>query len=159
MVRVRVLGAILLASVVLTGPRLEARAEPAMFSFGEMIQLQAVAFGRPDQKLGAIDSVLFSNLEFSAFTVFETLRAANNAAVMLHGEPLFCAPKGVFHFENQGEIAKLAAYLADELTSLTERLDGDPGRYDDKPASEVLLLGLRAAFPCDLGAETVSAMR
>jgi hypothetical protein len=130
-----------------------------MFSFGEMVRLQAEAFGRPGRKLGAVDSVLFSNLEFYAVTVFETLHAANNAAVMLHDEPLFCAPTGAFRFEHEGDIAKLAALLGQELISLTETLGGDPARYDDRPASEVLLLGLRAAFPCDLAVERLSAMR
>ena len=159
MVRTRALGTFLLVGLLLASPRVGACGEPAMFSFGDMVRLQAKAFGRPDQKLGAVDSVLFSNLEFYVVTVFETLHAANNAAVMLHEEPLFCAPEGVFRFEQEGEIAALAGFLGEELVDLTEKLGGDPARYDDRPASEVLLLGLRAAFPCDLTPARLSAMR
>jgi hypothetical protein len=35
-----------------------------------------------------------------------------------------------------------------ELLALTEEIGGPVDRYDEKPASAVLLLGLRAAFPC-----------
>jgi hypothetical protein len=159
MLRCRSLGAFLLAAAVWTAPAAGCRAENAMFTFGEMVALHAQSLGRPDAKPGAVDAVLLKNLEFYAFTVFETLHAANNAAIMLENEPLFCAPQGAFEFEREGEIAQMSAYLAQELIALTKTLGGDPSRYDDKPASEALLLGLRIAFPCEFGPETLSAMR
>lgn len=159
MLRCRSLGAILLAALLWAGPAGGSRAETAMFTFGEMVALQAESLGRPDAKAGAVDAVLLKNLEFYAFTVFEALHAANNAAIMLENEPLFCAPEGAFAFEREGEIAQMSAYLAQELIALTKTLGGDPGRYDDKPASEGLLLGLRIAFPCEFGPKTLSAMR
>lgn len=129
-----------------------------MFTFGEMVDLQAATL-RADAEPDAMDEILFKNLEFYAFTVFETLHAVNNAAVMRDEAPLFCAPTGVFTFEQDGEISRLAAFLAQELMHATDALGADPSRYDDKPASEALLLGLRTAFPCDAGEHTLSAMR
>src|ERR687891_653508 len=72
-----------------------------------------------------------------------------HADELINKAPLFCAPETTFHFDQDGDIARLADYVTEELFGLTEEIGGSLDRYDDKPASLVLLLGLRAAFPCD----------
>ena len=67
---------------------------------------------------------------------------------MIHAAPLFCAPEATFKFRGEDSIINLANYVTAELFALTEQVGGPLNRYDDKPASAVLLLGLRAAFPC-----------
>ncbi len=52
--------------------------------------------------------ILYQNFEFYAYTVFESLQAANDAALLIHREPLFCAPEATFHFRKDGDIARLA---------------------------------------------------
>ncbi len=91
--------------------------------------------------------ILYQNFELYAYAVFESLQVANQAATMIK-EPLFCAPEATFRFRKEGDIARLADYVTSELFALTEAIEGALGRYDDRPASQVLLLGLRAAFPC-----------
>jgi hypothetical protein len=92
--------------------------------------------------------VLYQNYEFYAYTAFEALQVANSAAELINHAPLFCAPKTTFHFDRDGDITRLADYVTDRLLGLPEQVGGAPDRYDDQPASLVLLLGLRAAFPC-----------
>ena len=106
-----------------------ARAADVLFTFGEML-------------------LLYQNFEFYAYTVFEALQVANDAARLIGREPLFCEPAAIFHFRKDGDIARLADYVTGELFALTRQIGGPVDRYDDKPASAVLLLGLRAAFPC-----------
>ena len=95
-------------------------------------------------------------MEFYSFTVFESLVAANNATQSLHGKPLFCAPVGTFGFREDADIAALQAALVDELLNLIKAAGADPDHYDDRPASEVLLMALRAAYPCG---DQITAMR
>lgn len=121
-------------------------ADNALFSFGEMRQLQRLpAAERP---LSAREASLYQNMEFYTFTVLETLLAANNAALALQRMPLFCAPEGTFRFRNDGDIALLADRLTAEILELTGAIGADDDHYDDRPASEALLMALRAAFPC-----------
>jgi hypothetical protein len=91
--------------------------------------------------------VLYQNFELYAYTVFETLEVANQAAASIN-QPLFCAPEATFHFRKDSDIARLVDYVTSELFALTEEIKGPLDRYKDRPASQVLLLGLRAAFPC-----------
>jgi hypothetical protein len=121
-------------------------ADSALFSFGEMRQLQQLpADGRP---LSTQEAILHQNMQFYAFTVFETLLAANNAAYALQRTPLFCAPEGTFRFKEDGDIARLTHRLTAEILETTGAVGADDDHYDDRPASEALLLALRAAFPC-----------
>jgi hypothetical protein len=73
--------------------------------------------------------------------------------------PLFCAPKTTFRFDHDGDIARLADYVTDRLSLLTEETGLSLDNYGDEPASLVLLLGLRAAFPCDPDAHAKLAQR
>lgn len=145
-----------LALGTVAGP---ARADTAMFSFGEMVRLQALPLEAAARRLGDDEIVLYRNMEFYVVTVFETLIAANNAAATLHDEPLFCAPASAFRFLEEGDITGLAVYVVEELLGLTEKIGGSPERYDERPASEVLLLALRAAFPCSASPATLAATR
>jgi hypothetical protein len=123
------------------------RAE-VLFTFGEMQRLQALPLESADRRLSEEEVILYQNFEFYAYTVFEALEAANSAALLISAKPLFCAPKATFQFRAEGDIARLAEHLTGELFALTKEVGGSLDRYDDKPASAVLLLGLRAAFPC-----------
>lgn len=119
-----------------------ARAADVLFTFGEMTRLQSLPLEAAKRTLSEEEAVLYQNFEFYAYTVFESLQIANDAAILINHEPLFCAPPGVFRFRQEGDIARLAGEVTAELTG------GSLERYDDEPASAVLLLGLRAAFPC-----------
>jgi hypothetical protein len=136
-----------------------ARADTAMFTFGEMLRLQALPLAATDHRLSDEELILYRNMEFYTVTVFETLIAANNAAITLHGEPLFCAPARAFRFLEKGDITGLAVYVIEELLALTETIGSSPERYDERPASEVLLLAVRAAFPCGSSPATLAAVR
>ncbi len=125
------------------------RAGEVLFTFGEMMQLKNLPLQSAERVLSEEEIVLYQNFEFYAYTVFETLQVANQASRLLDQEPLFCAPDAVFHFRKDGDITRLADYVTNELLALTETLGGDLDRYNDRPASAVLLLGLRAAFPCE----------
>ena len=128
-----------------------ARAADVLFTFGEMLRLQGLPLESVKRTVSEEEAILYRNFEFYAYTVFETLQVANDAAALTNGEPLFCAPEAVFKFRKDGDIARLADYVTAELFALTEEIGGPVDRYDDKPASAVLLLGLRAAFPCSDG--------
>jgi hypothetical protein len=136
-----------------------ARADTAMFTFGEMVRLQALPLEAATRRLSGDEILLYRNMEFYVVTVFESLIAANNATTTLHDEPLFCAPASAFRFHEEGDIAGLAAYVVEELLGLTETIGGSPERYHERPASEVLLLALRAAFPCTGSPATLTAAR
>ena len=125
-----------------------ARAADVLFTFGEMLRLQALPLESVKRTVSKEEAILYQNFEFYAYTVFETLQVANDAATLLKREPLYCAPEATFHFQEEGDIARLADYVTAELLALTEEIGGPPDRYHDEPASAVLLLGLRAAFPC-----------
>lgn len=131
-------------------------AEP-LFSFGELRQLQTLPEQAKTRTLDGEEFLLYQNMEFYAFTAFESLLAANNAAMALGGPPLFCAPEGTFGFRDGADIAALLADLTDRLLALIVEVGADPEHYDRRPASEALLFALRAAFPCDEGIETASA--
>jgi hypothetical protein len=124
-----------------------ARAADVLFTFGEMLRLQGLPLESVKRTVSEEEAILYQNFEFYAYTVFETLQVANDAATLIN-EPLFCAPEAAFNFRQVGDIARLADYVIAELLALTEEIGGPADRYDDKPASAVLLLGLRAAFPC-----------
>jgi hypothetical protein len=125
-----------------------ARADEVLFTFGEMQRLEGLPLESSKRTLSEEEVTLYQNFEFYAYSVFEALQVANNAALLANHEPLFCAPEATFHFREQGDIARLADYVIAELFALTEEIGGSLDRYDEKPASAVLLLGLRAAFPC-----------
>jgi hypothetical protein len=125
-----------------------ARADEVLFTFGEMQRLKGLPVESAKRTLSEEEVTLYQNFEFYAYSVFEALQVANNAALSVNHEPLFCAPEAAFHFREQGDIARLADYVLSELFALTEEIGDSLDRYADKPASAVLLLGLRAAFPC-----------
>lgn len=136
-----------------------AKADPALFTFGEMVRLQALPERALESPLSEEEIILYQNMEFYTFTVFESLMAANIAVTTLHGEPLFCAPAGTFRFLEEGDIAALSLHVIDQLLDLTKKIGGPADRYDDRPASDVLLMGLRAAFPCGSPFETAGVIR
>lgn len=123
------------------------RAE-VLFTFGEMQRLQALPLELARRAVSEEEVILYQNFEFYAYTAFEALQVANQASLLINQAPLFCAPDATFRFEEEGDIVRLADYLTAELFALTEEVGGMLDRYDDRPASAVLLLGLRAAFPC-----------
>lgn len=140
--RLATLSAIALSFVLFIAP---SRADQVLFTFGEMARLQMLPLESAERALSEEEALLYQNFELYAYTVFESLQVANDTAVLISQAPLFCAPSGVFHFRNGGDIAR----LADQVTAeLIEAIGGSLDRYDDQPASAVLLLGLRAAFPC-----------
>ena len=124
-----------------------AHADDVLFTFAEMQHLQGLPLELTKRTLSEEEVILYQNFELYAYTVFETLQVANQAATSIN-QPLFCAPEAAFHFRKDGDIARLADYVTSELFALTEEINGALDRYNDKPASAVLLLGLRAAFPC-----------
>jgi hypothetical protein len=140
------LGAAALSFVMFVAP---SWAENVLFTYGEMTRLQALPLESAERALSDEEIALYQNFELYAYTVFESLQVANDAAVLTDHEPLFCAPPTVFHFKKEDDIARLADRVTTELIALTKEIGGSLERYDDKPASAVLLLGLRAAFPCD----------
>jgi len=125
-----------------------ARAADVLFTFGEMLRLQELPLESAKRALSEEEAILYENFEFYAYTVFESLQMANDAARLIDRRPLFCAPEATFHFRKEGDIVRLADYVTSQLFALTEEIGGALDRYDEKPASAVLLLGLRAAFPC-----------
>ena len=100
------------------------------------------------RKLSDEDLALYQNFELYAYTVFESLEIANDAAVRMSQEPLFCAPAAIFRFRREGDIARLAERVTGELRARAGEIGDSLEHYADQPASAVLLLGLRAAFPC-----------
>jgi hypothetical protein len=138
--------AIVLSFTLFVAP---SRADDVLFTFGEMMRLQTLPLESAERALSDEEVILYQNFELYAYTVFEALQVANDAAVLIDHEPLFCAPSAVFHFRKEGDIARLADHVTGELIALTKEVGGALDRYDDRPASAVLLLGLRAAFPCD----------
>ncbi|HSA80401.1 MAG TPA: hypothetical protein VLE23_06230 [Geminicoccaceae bacterium] len=125
-----------------------ARAADVLFTFGEMLRLQGLPQESAKRTMSEEEAILYQSFEFYAYTVFETLQMANDAAALINRESLFCAPEAAFHFRKEGDLARLADYLTAEVLALTEKLGGPVERCDQEPASAVLLLGLRAAAPC-----------
>ena len=142
--RPRLLAAIAFGALIAVAP---ARADQVLITFGEMQHLQGLPIESATRTLSDEEVILYQNFELYAYTVFETLEVANQAASLIK-QPLFCAPEAAFHFRKEGDIARLADYVTAELLALTEELGGPVERYAEEPASAVLLLGLRAAFPC-----------
>jgi hypothetical protein len=142
--RLRLLPAIAFGVLVGVAP---ARADEVLFTFGEMQHLQSLPLESTKRTLTEEEVILYQNFELYAYAVFETLEVANQAAASIQ-QPLFCAPEAIFHFRKDGDIARLVDYVTSELFALTEEINGPLDRYNDRPASQVLLLGLRAAFPC-----------
>ena len=124
-----------------------AQAGDVLFTFAEMAHLQGLPLESTKRTLTEEEVVLYQNFELYAYTVFESLEVANQAASAIK-QPLFCAPEATFHFRKDGDIARLVDYVTSELFTLTREIGGPLDRYNDRPASAVLLLGLRAAFPC-----------
>jgi hypothetical protein len=142
--RLAPLSAVVLSCVLFAAP---ARAD-VLFTFGEMSRLQSLPPESARRTLSAEEVALYQNFELYAYAVFEALQVANDVAVGISHAPLFCAPSGIFRFRREGDIARLADRVTTELIALTEEIGGSLERYADQPASAVLLLGLRAAFPC-----------
>ena len=143
--RLAPLGAIALSFVLFAAP---GRAD-VLFTFGEMTRLQTLPLESTERRLSDQEVALYQNFELYAYTVFESLQIANDVTVRTSQEPLFCAPDAVFRFRREGDIARLAERVTAELRALTREIGDSLERYADQPASAVLLLGLRAAFPCD----------
>ncbi len=144
--RLSPLVATVFAGLLLATP---ARGTEVLFTFGEMLHLRELPLASAKRALSDEEVILYQNFEFYAYTVFESLQQANQAALLIHHEPLFCAPVATFHFRKDGDIARLADHVTSELFALTKEVGGSLDRYDERPASAVLLLGLRAAFPCE----------
>jgi hypothetical protein len=143
------IAAVLLPLLLLIVPLGRLHADEVLLTFGDMLRLRELPLESAKRALTEEELVLYQNYEFYAYTAFEALQVANRAALLIHEAPLFCAPETTFHFDHDGDIARLADYVTDQLSGLTEQAGESLVRYDDKPASLVLLLGLRAAFPCD----------
>jgi hypothetical protein len=138
--------AAILLPLLLIVPIHRLHADEVLLTFGDMLRLRELPLQAAKRPLTEEERVLYQNYEFYAYTAFEALQVANSAAALINQAPLFCAPKDAFHFDQDGDIARLADRLTAQLTAeVGEPLD----RYDGRPASLVLLLGLRAAFPCD----------
>jgi hypothetical protein len=152
-------GAILLPLLLLIVPVHRLHADEVLLTFGDMLRLRELPLESAKRPLTEEELVLYQNYEFYAYTTFEALQVANSAAELINKAPLFCAPETAFHFDQDGDIARLADYVTEELFGLTEEVGESLDRYDDKPASLVLLLGLRAAFPCDPDDHTKLAQR
>lgn len=143
------IGAALLPLLLLIVPLGRLHADDVLLTFGDMLRLRELPLESAKRVLSDEELVLYQNYEFYAYTAFEALQVANSAAGLINHAPLFCAPETTFHFDQDGDIARLADHVMDQLSGLSEEVGGSLERYDDKPASLVLLLGLRAAFPCD----------
>jgi hypothetical protein len=126
-----------------------ARADEVLLTFSDVLRLRELPLESAKRALTDEEIVLYQNYAFYAYTALEALQVANSAAELINGQPLFCAPETTFHFRKDGDIARLADHVIDELLGLTEEIGGPLDRYHGKPASLVLLLGLRAAFPCE----------
>jgi hypothetical protein len=142
------IGAVLLP-LLLIAPLGRLHADEVLLTFGDMLRLRELPLESAKRELTEEELVLYQNYEFYAYTAFEALQVANSAA----------EPDSTFHFDQDGDIARLADHVTDQLFGLTQEIGESLDRYDDKPASLVLLLGLRAAFPCDPDDRTKVAQR
>jgi hypothetical protein len=124
-----------------------ASADDVLFTFGQMEQLQSLPLESAKRTLTDEEVILYQNFELYAYAVFESLEVANEAAASIN-QPLFCAPEATFQFRKDGDIARLVDYVTSQLSTLNRDVNGPLDRYKDRPASQVLLLGLRVAFPC-----------
>ena len=140
-------GAVLLLLLIVPLGRLYA--DEVLLTFGDMLRLRELPMESAERALTEEELVLYQNYEFYAYTAFEALQVANSAAELINEAPLFCAPETTFHFDQDGDIARLADYVTDQLFAPADQTGGSLDRYADEPASLVLLLGLRAAFPCE----------
>lgn len=144
----RILLLLLPLLLLIVPPDRVAQADEVLLTFGDMLRLRELPLESAGRELTEEEASLYQSYEFYTYTAFEALQVANSAAELINQEPLFCAPEGTFHFDRDGDIVRLADHVTDELFALTAA-SGDPlDRYEDKPASFVLLLGLRATFPC-----------
>jgi hypothetical protein len=151
------IGAVLLLLLIVPLGRLHA--DEVLLTFGDMLRLRELPLESAKRELTQEELVRYQSYEFYAYTAFEALQVANSAALLINKAPLFCAPETTFHFDQDGDIARLADYVTDQLFGLAEA-GGEPlEAYDDKPGSLVLLLGLRAAFPCDPDGQAKVAQR
>lgn len=128
-------------------PERSAYADEVLLTVGDMLRLRELPLESDKGDVSEEEAALYQSYEFYTYTAFEALQVANSAAELINQEPLFCAPEGTFHFDRDGDIVRLADHVTDELFG--EGTGGRFDRYHDQPASLVLLLGLRAAFPCD----------
>jgi hypothetical protein len=140
------IGAVLLLLLIVPLGRLHA--DDVLLTFGDMQRLRELPLEAAKRTLTEEELILYQNYEFYAYTTFEALQVANSAAELIHKAPLFCAPETTFRFDQDGDIARLADYVTDQLFGLPEQIGQSLERYAEEPASLVLLLGLRAAFPC-----------
>ena len=146
--RSRVLLLLLPMLLLIVPPDRLARADEVLLTFGDMLRLRELSLESAKRDLTEEEVTLYRSYELYTYTAFEALQVANSAAELINQTPLFCAPEGTFHFDQDGDILQLADHVTDELFALTAATGGPFERYEDKPASFVLLLGLRAAFPC-----------
>jgi hypothetical protein len=153
------IGAALLPLLLLIVPIDRPYADDVLLTFGDMLRLRELRPEAAKRPLTEDELGLYESYEFYAYTTFEALQVANSAAELINRAPLFCAPTTTFQFDKDGDIARLADYVTDQLSGLTGESGGSLDRYDDQPASLVLLLGLRAAFPCDPDGHTNLAQR
>ena len=144
----RVLLLLLPMILLIIPPERSAHADEVLLTFGDMLRLRELPLEAAERDLTDEEASLYQSYEFYTYTAFEALQVANSAAELINREPLFCAPEGTFHFDHDGDIVRLAEHVTDELFEVTAASGGPLDRYEDKPASLVLLLGLRAAFPC-----------
>ena len=152
------LGALLLPLLLIL-PLARLHADDVLLTFGDMLRLRDLPQESTKRALTPEELVLYQNYEFYAYTAFEALQVANSAAELISEAPLFCAPETTFRFDQDGDIARLADHVTDELSGLVKETGQSLDRYADKPASLVLLLGLRAAFPCGRDGQAKVAQR
>jgi hypothetical protein len=143
------IAAVLLPVMLLIVPPGGVRADEVLLTLGDMLRLRELPLEAAKRALTEEELVLYQNCQFYAYTAFEALQAANSASELINQAPLFCVPETTFQFAKDGDIARLADHVTDQLFELTEQAGESLDRYGDQPASLVLLLGLRAAFPCD----------
>ena len=109
-----------------------ARAADVLFTFGEMLRLQALPLESAERRLSEEEILLYQNFEFYAYTVFESLQVANDAARLIGQEPLFCAPAADLPFP-QGGRHRPARRLRHRRAVRAHQGDRRPlDRYDDE---------------------------
>jgi hypothetical protein len=69
-----------------------ARAADVLFTFGEMLRLQGFPLESVKRTVSEEEVILYQNFEFYAYTVFETLQVANDAATLIKGRASVLRP-------------------------------------------------------------------
>ena len=152
----RVLVVLLPLLLLVIPPDRIARADEVLLTVGDMMRLRELPLESDRRRLSDEDLRLYRSYEFYAYTAFEALQVANSAAELIGQEPLFCAPEDTFRFHREGDIVRLAEHVTDQLFRPGTATGGSLDRYAEEPVSLVLLLGLRAAFPCASDEATIA---